>query len=95
MPDILDFPNNDVAMLTRLIRPDRADLSVNAAKFILKIEFEQADHDRMRTLSQKANAGILTPAEQAELDDYERVGCLIDLLHSKARKTLKKHASGR
>jgi hypothetical protein len=33
--------------------------------------------------------------EQDELNDYERVGLLIDLLHSKARKTLKKRTNGR
>ena len=75
-------------------RPDQAEFSITAARAILKIQFEQADQDRMCDLSQKANAGTLTSEEQAELDNYERVACLMDLLHAKARKTLKIHANG-
>ena len=49
----------------------------------------------MQVLSQKASEGTLTAEEQAEIDDYERVGHLLDLMHSKARTKLKKHANGR
>jgi hypothetical protein len=37
----------------------------------------------------KARAGALTPAEQAEVEAYSRVGCLIGILHSQARRVLK------
>jgi hypothetical protein len=63
-------------------------LSVDAAKAILKVNFEPADHDRMRELSEKARNGTLTSSEQVELNDYERVGHLLDLMHSKARRSL-------
>jgi hypothetical protein len=95
MSTTLPVPNTSVTILNRLIRPERGDFSVTAARSILKIQFEQADHDRMRILSRNANAGTITSGEQEELDDYERVGYLIDLLHAKARRTLKKHANGR
>jgi hypothetical protein len=95
MPATIDLPNNEATILTRVIAPERGGLSLTAARSILKIKFPQADHDRMRELSRKANAGTLTAMEQDELNDYERVGLLIDLLHSKARKTLKKRTNGR
>jgi hypothetical protein len=95
MSTTLSLPNTDVKILKRLIRPERVDFPMTAARAILKIQFEPADHDRMRVLSQKANAGTITSEEQEELDDYERVGYLIDLLHAKARRTLKKPPNGR
>jgi hypothetical protein len=44
----------------------------------------------MDDLSQKDRAGTLTPTEQADLDTFERLGCLLDIVHSKARRVLKK-----
>ena len=81
----------DVAILSRLIRPEREDLPPAAAEAILRIDFEPSDRERMRELAQKARAGTLTPAEQSEINDYERVGHLLDLMHSKARRSLKKY----
>lgn len=81
---------SDAAILHRLIRPDQSNLPAAAARAILKIDFEQSDRDRMRALAQKARDGTLTPDEQVETDNYERVGHLLDILHSKARRSLKK-----
>jgi len=44
----------------------------------------------MHALANKARAGILTLEEQIELDNYERVGHVLSLMKSKARKALKK-----
>jgi hypothetical protein len=92
-PDTLQ--NNDMAILARVIGPERNDLSTSAAKAILKIDFEDEDRKRMRELSAKARDGRLSQAEQEEIDDYERVGHLLGLLHSKARRALKKPINGR
>jgi hypothetical protein len=43
----------------------------------------------MHELAAKAREGTLTPAEQAEINNYERVGYLLGVLHSKARRSLK------
>jgi len=88
-------PNCDVAIMARIIQPDRGDLPLAVARAILKWDFRESDHERMRDLSERANAGTLTQAELDEMDDYERVGHLLDAMHSKARKSLKKHANGR
>lgn len=95
MSTSLSIPNCDVAILTRLIQPEQGDLPLAVARAFLKFDFAKSDQKRMRDLSQKANAGTLTPEEQTEIDDYDRVGHLLGMLHSKARKALKKHVNGR
>jgi hypothetical protein len=81
--------DSDVAILSRLIEPEVESLPPEAARYILSLEFCQIDHDRMQALAAKAREGTLTPAEQDEVESYERVGHLIALLKSKARKSLK------
>ena len=54
-----------------MIGPDRADLSIAAARAILKLDFEPGDHARMHELSMKAQEGSLNAEEQAEIDAYE------------------------
>ena len=54
----------------------------------LALDFTPADKDRMRGLSAKAREGTLSPAEQAEINSYERVGHLLNILQSKARRSL-------
>jgi hypothetical protein len=84
--------NNEAAILQRVLEPDRPTLSVAAARSILAIEFSPADKARMRELAAKARAGSLTADEQAEIDAYGRVGSLLAILKSKARRSLKRRA---
>jgi hypothetical protein len=79
-----------VAIFSRVLDPDRADLSAEAARAILDLSFPPADRDRMRQLSAKAREGTLTPDEQAETDHYELVGHILSLMKSKARRSLKR-----
>jgi len=65
-------------------------LSPMAARALLKVQFPQDDVKRMRELSAKARAGMLSLQEETEISAYERLGCLLDMLHSKARQALKK-----
>jgi hypothetical protein len=85
------LPNNEAAILTRLVGPDPATLSPEAAQAILTIGFGQADKDRMQALATKARAGTLTVEEEGEVDAYSRVGRLISILKSKTRRSLKNH----
>jgi hypothetical protein len=80
---------SDAAILGRILEPDKPSLSPQAARAILALDFGHADKDRMRLLSAKARAGTLTPPEQAAIDNYERVGHLLNILQSKARRSLK------
>ena len=61
-----------------------------AARALLKLRFSPQDQQRMGDLSSKARAGTLTSEEQADIDTYERLGCLLDILHSQARRALNK-----
>ena len=66
------------------------DLSPSVARALLKLRFAERDHVRMGELSAKARTGTLTAQEQIELDTFERLGCLLDIVHSQARRALKK-----
>ena len=82
---------SETAIMARLIRPDDDSLSAEAAEGLLNIRFESRDLDRMHELTVKNQDDALTPAERAEMDNYRRVSFLLDLMHSKARQSLKKH----
>jgi hypothetical protein len=43
----------------------------------------------MHELAEKARAGTLTLEEHIEMDNYERVGHVLSLMKSKARKKLR------
>ena len=85
--------NSEAAIWTRLVQPERDDLSADAARSILHIAFTDEDKARMHALALKAQEGTLTESEQGEIDNYCRVGRLLDLLHSKARRSLKRAPS--
>ena len=53
----VSFPNCDVAIMARIVDPERGDLPLAAARAFLKFDFEKSDHDALRVLSQRANAG--------------------------------------
>jgi hypothetical protein len=49
----------------------------------------------MHELAAKNQDARLTPREKKEPENYRRVGFLLDLMHSRARRSLKKHRSAR
>jgi hypothetical protein len=67
----------------------QGDLSVPQARALLKLQFSDDDQARMKELSAKARAGTLEPQEQIDIDLYEQLGCLLDILHSQARRALR------
>jgi hypothetical protein len=80
---------SEVAMFSRVLETEQATLPVAAAQAILTFGFPQADKDRMAELPAKAREGVLTATEQAEINDYEKVGHMVALMKSKARRSLK------
>ena len=84
--------DQNVAIWDRVIQLD-GDLTPSAARALLKLRFSGRDHDRMSALSTKARAGALTSHEQIQMDTFEQLGCMLDILHSKARQALKKRRS--
>jgi len=79
----------DAAIWKRVIQLDRLP-SPTVARALLKLQFPDYDRDRMRELSAKARAGKLSADEELEADAYERLGSLLGVLHSQARRTLKR-----
>lgn len=87
--------NTEAAIWERLIDPAHDDLSPEAARFLLRLDFRESDHARMEELAQKSNDGALMQDERAELQNYVRIGNVLALMQSKARLSLKHvaHAS--
>jgi hypothetical protein len=83
---------SESAILGRVFEPDRAGLSAAAARAILALGFSREDQDRMRHLLAKAKEETLSSEEQAEINNYERVGHIISMMKSKARQSLKSRA---
>jgi hypothetical protein len=88
-----ELPNREAAILTRLIGPDEPALSPAAAEGLLALGLSPADKERMHELAAKARAGTLTDDEQGEVEAYSRVNSLLGILHSKARRALKRRGA--
>ena len=67
-------------------------LAPEAARSLLSLAFSPDDTQRMHCLAEKARQGTLTPDEQQEIDNYERVGHYLSILQSKARLALRASA---
>jgi hypothetical protein len=81
------------AIWGRVVKPSRGTLSPEAARAILKLDFDPEDRERINLLSAKAQKGSLSPEERAELEEYVRVNAELIVLQSKARLSLKRAKS--
>lgn len=84
---------SEAAIFGRVLNADPAPLPVSVAQAILAFGFDEADRERMRVLALKAKAGTLTPKEQEAIDNYEKVGHMLSLLKSKARRSLRSNGA--
>jgi hypothetical protein len=80
----------EIAIFARIIQSDKGDLAPGLAKYILTLGFSEADQRRMKELADSNQDGTLTDEERAELASYVRAPHLLALMHSKARKSLKR-----
>ena len=83
--------STDAAILTRLIHPEKDDLPDEAARALLRLDFDRTDLDRIHELATKNQDDQLSPAERGELESYLRVSSFLDLMHAKARRSLRQH----
>jgi hypothetical protein len=86
-------PKTEAEVWLRILHPDE-ELPPRVARAILGLSFPSSDISRMRQLSAKARAGILTSEEDAEMETFERVGSILSTLKSKARQVLKRPIRG-
>jgi hypothetical protein len=78
-------PNSEAAIWARLMQAQKDERSSEAAEFLLAIDFDERDRQRMGELADRSQAGTLTAEEQTEFDGYLHVGNLLAVMQSKAR----------
>jgi hypothetical protein len=76
----------DVAILERVLTDRDRPMSEEVARYLLGLGFREEDHARMKELAGRARAGRLAPGEDEEFESFLRVGHLLSLLKSKARR---------
>jgi hypothetical protein len=84
---------SDIAIFGRLIQDERGNLSRPLARYVLTLGFAKADQERMRDLAARNQQRALSGVEKKELANFVKAAHLLALLHSKARKSLRKKAS--
>jgi hypothetical protein len=84
----------EVAIFSRLFQPDNADLSPDAARSLLAVQFATEDRERMHRLAEKSQDGNLTEQEREEAESYAFVGNVLGILKSKARRSLQESTNG-
>ncbi|MBX3747800.1 MAG: hypothetical protein KF833_21035 [Verrucomicrobiae bacterium] len=80
---------NEATLLARAFDVESGDLPNDVARVFLRARLPDADLARMSELGERAQRGQLTAGERREAEAYDRVGLLIELLHSKARQSLR------
>jgi hypothetical protein len=78
----------EAEVLSRIIAPDEGTLNPEAARSILQFEFPQADVARMQELAEKNRQGTIAEFERDQMQAYMRIGTMLSLLKSKARRSL-------
>jgi hypothetical protein len=85
---------SEAAILDRVFRPNAADWPRPAAEAILNIGFDPSDLERMTQLMELAKTGELSPEQAEELEHYRHIGRLLELMKSRARRSLHNTPSG-
>src|SRR5262249_23257135 len=80
---------SEAAIFARIWSESSAGLTPALARRILKLRFSAEDEARMRELARRNQLGELTDAEQGQLDGFVKVGDLLAIMHSRARRVLK------
>ncbi len=81
-------PDYGAEILARIIQPEYGHMTAEAAREVLEYKLTADDRDRVNELAAKAREGSLLDEERFELDEYERVTALVEIMQSKARVSL-------
>ncbi len=82
---------SEIAILGRVLSNGK-DFTPALARHLLKLGFSAEDNTRINDLAARNQEGALSPKEQEELHGFANAGCLLGILHAKARRALKKTA---
>ena len=85
---------SEAAILGRVFKPEIGGWPRAAAEAILGVSFDGEDRDRMVALLERAKAGELSAEEAEELEHYRHVGRLLELMKSRARRSLQATPAG-
>ncbi len=85
--------SSQAAILDRVIQPNSGDWPRAAAEAILGIGFDQTDRERMTLLLKKVKSGDLSDEEAEALENYRHIGKLLELMKSRARRSLQTSAA--
>jgi hypothetical protein len=80
---------SEAAIFARLWETGDGGLTPVLARHIVKLGFSEADRERMHDLAVKNQEGRISVEELDELDSYIKVGDLLAILQSRARRLLK------
>ncbi len=81
-------PSIDVRILETVVAPNEPTLSAPVARAVASLSFTDDQVAEMHKLLDRNNAGTISPRERAVLEGYARVGNFLNLLRTKARRSL-------
>jgi hypothetical protein len=81
----------EIAILGRILSNGKG-VTPTLARHLLSLGFSDEDNARMNDLAARNQRGDLSPAERQELQDFANAGCLLGILHAKARRVVNKTA---
>ncbi len=81
--------NDEIKILSRVLANGR-EFAPSLARHVLTLGFSEQERARMNDLASRNQEGTLSRQEQDELHGYAKAGCLLGILHQKARRALRK-----
>ncbi|MCE9531699.1 MAG: hypothetical protein K8T89_11340 [Planctomycetes bacterium] len=88
---IAEAETSEIAILGRVLGNGRG-VSQALARHLLELRFSEEDNARINDLAARNQEGSLSRSEQDELRNFANAGCLLGILHAKARRALRKSA---
>ena len=80
----------EAGIFGRILTNGTGEMTRQLAHYVLTLGFSDEDQARIEDLAGRNQENALTATEHQELMNYVRAGHLLALLHSKARKSMKK-----
>ena len=84
---------SEAAIFSRVVDRSLSEFSEETARSLLKLGFSEEDHAIIDDLTTRNQEGTLSAEEKEELLNFVKVGNLLAVFQSKARKFLKEHGS--
>ncbi len=75
-------------ILARCLDLSSDRLTGETAQFLVGLELDEHDRERLDALAEKSRLGILGEAECCELEEYRRAGRMMEMIKIKARQAL-------